>query len=90
MKTFLPAIVLPFAIAIAGAAYSSSGPARTPYYGVNPDTGLCELGELDGVCGNGVAVSCTVFIDRHSDISAYEVKTSALCATALYKAARPR
>lgn len=82
-------ILLPvagFIIAVGSAL--TPRPEPVPFYGYDPDTNICTQGTIEGVCGNGTAIRCTVSLPSgYTAIPAFDVKTGTVCSVAVYRSA---
>jgi hypothetical protein len=76
-----------FTIAAAGAFFSSSANLPPPYYGVDPDSGVCEQGVLEGTCGFGTTIRCQVHLPLAGvTVDGYDLKAGVICTVPVYRA----
>jgi hypothetical protein len=70
-------VIFALVISVASVLYTQSHPLPPPdYFGYHPDTFICTEGIIEGTCGNGTAVRCTVTIDEYSGIPAFDHKVN--------------
>ncbi|MCD9018902.1 hypothetical protein [Parachryseolinea silvisoli] len=68
-------VMLALVISVASVLYTQSHPLPPPhFYGYDPDTLKCTKGDIEGTCGDGTAVRCTVTIDEYFGIPAFDHK----------------
>jgi hypothetical protein len=72
-------VIFALTISIASVLYTQSHPLPPPYYGYSPDTLICTEGIIEGTCGNGTSVRCSVTIDEHFGIPAFDNKVGNIC-----------
>lgn len=74
-----------FVIAV-GCALAPRPALPPPYFGYDPATKLCKQGTIEGACGGGFTVQCTVTIGSFTGIAAYDTRSNAtLCTQIVYK-----
>lgn len=79
---FLPAAGFIIALSCALAPRTT---LPAPYYGIDPDTNTCALGTLEGTCGTGTTIRCTVYIGDYTGIPAWDNKTGNICSVQVFK-----
>jgi hypothetical protein len=72
-----------FVVAI-GCALAPRPELPAPFYGIDPDTGTCELGTLQGTCGGTSSTRCTVLVGK-SIVSGFDSKVGTTCTTPVFR-----
>jgi hypothetical protein len=66
--------------------YTQSQTLPPPYYGINPDTGLCEEGIILGTCGGTSSTRCAIWVGENPDlVAAFDNLVGTICVTPVFR-----
>ena len=80
-------VIFALVISLVSVLYTQSHPLPPPFYGMDPDTGECFLGTIEGTCNAGTTVRCTVTVGGNTGLPAYDVKNGTLCFVPAFRTA---